>query len=60
MKEFKISGKFKMGEKMQDFTKVVKGQNEKRVREKIYCDIGSRHRVKRSNITILNVEKVEE
>jgi large subunit ribosomal protein LX len=60
MKKFEIHGRFKMGEKMQKFTKVFNGISEKGVREKVYCDIGSKHRVKRNNITILKVEEIKE
>lgn len=57
MKSFEIHGKFKMGDKMQNFTKIFNGMNEKSVIEKVYCDIGSRHRVKRCNIEIVKIEE---
>jgi len=60
MKSFEVYGKFKMGDKMQSFTKVFNGMNEKTITEKVYCDIGSRHRVKRGNIKILRIEERKE
>jgi len=48
-----------MGEKMQPFKKEVNALNEKNAIEKIYCDLGSKHRVKRNKIIIEKVEKVE-
>lgn len=59
MKKFEIHGTFKMGEKMQRFTKVCEGIHEKNVIEKVYCDMGSRHRVKRSNIKILEAKEMK-
>ncbi|MCK4247253.1 MAG: 50S ribosomal protein L18a, partial [Methanomicrobia archaeon] len=41
MKSFEVHGTFKMGDKIQNFTKVFNGMNEKNVIEKVYCDIGS-------------------
>ncbi len=60
MKSFEVHGTFRMGDKIQNFTKVFNGMNEKGVIEKVYCDIGSRHRVKRGNIKILKVEERKE
>ena len=57
MKSFEVHGEFKMGDKMQKFTKAFNAMNEKSVMEKVYCDIGSRHSVKRGNIKILKVEE---
>ncbi len=57
--KFIIRGRFLMGEKMQPFKKEVNALNEKNAIEKIYCDLGSKHRVKRNKIIIEKVEKVE-
>ncbi|MEA1992842.1 MAG: 50S ribosomal protein L18Ae [Euryarchaeota archaeon] len=60
MKKFEVQGEFKMGDAMQRFTKVFEAQSEKRARERTYCDIGSRHRVKRHNIEIHSIEEMKD
>ena len=56
-KTFMVSGKFLMGDRIQKFQKEVEARGQKRAREKIYQDMGSRHRVKRSRIIIQHVEE---
>jgi large subunit ribosomal protein LX len=56
-KTFIITGKFLMGDRLQKFQREVEARGEKRAREKIYQDMGSRHRVKRSRILIHTVEE---
>ncbi len=59
MKSFEVHGTFRMGDRMQKFTKIISGMNEKSVIEKLYCDLGSRHRVKRNNIKIIKIEEIK-
>ncbi|MBU7012527.1 MAG: 50S ribosomal protein L18a [Theionarchaea archaeon] len=58
MKEFRVSGKFMMGSTLQKFKKEVRALSEKRAREKIYQDLGSKHRVRRSRVLITTVEEI--
>jgi large subunit ribosomal protein LX len=55
--KFTISGSFMMGDTMQKFQKEVEARSEGRAREKIYQDLGSKHRVKRSRVLIASVEE---
>ncbi len=62
MKVYKVKGKFRMGRRRtdwQDFAKEVIGDNEESAREKIYSVLGSKHRVKRTNIKIRAVDEIE-
>ncbi len=61
-KIFRISGKFRMGEKLQIFTKEFRAVSEESVIEKLYTDLGSKHKVKRNRISIdkITVIKPEE
>ncbi len=45
-----------MGKNKQKFTKEMISKNKKTAREKIYCDLGSKHKANRRNI---NIEKIE-
>jgi large subunit ribosomal protein LX len=55
---FKITGNFKKGRKTQDFTKEVMSDNKQQLKEYIYSIIGSKHRVKRREITISKIEEI--
>lgn len=59
MKIFTITGKFVMGNSLQKFQKSVNARGEKRAREKIYQDLGSKHRVRRSRVLIDAVEEAK-
>jgi large subunit ribosomal protein LX len=56
--KFRIKGKFMMGERMQPFTKEIAALNQKNAIEKIYCDLGSKHRVKRNKIIIEEIKEI--
>jgi ribosomal protein L20A (L18A) len=57
VKNFKVYGEVKKGKFKMPFTKLVKALNVKDVLEKIYCDFGGRHKAKRFEIKILNIEQ---
>ena len=59
MRKFTISGKFMMGDTLQKFQKEVEALGEERAQEKIYQDLGSKHRVKRSRVIITAVEEAQ-
>jgi large subunit ribosomal protein LX len=59
MKTFTITGKFVMGDSLHKFQKDVNALGEKRAREKIYQDLGSKHRVRRSRVLIDAVEEAK-
>lgn len=58
-KIFRISGKFRMGEKLQIFTKEFRAVSEKSVIEKLYTDLGSKHKVKRNRISIDEMKEIK-
>lgn len=55
---YKVSGNFKKGKKIQKFTKEVLGTNKQSVEEYILSILGSKHRVKRREITISKIEEI--
>ncbi len=57
-KIFRISGKFRMGEKLQIFTKEFRAVSEESVIEKLYTDLGSKHKVKRNRISIDEIKEI--
>ena len=59
MKTFTVSGKFMMGDTLQKFQKEVEALGEERAQERIYQDLGSKHRVKRSRVIITTVEEAK-
>ena len=58
MNQFKIQGKFRVGNAWQAFTKVLESQNEKNAVEKAYSLLGSEQGVKRTFIRIEEVESL--
>jgi ribosomal protein L20A (L18A) len=61
MKHFRVSGeivKSKLFAPMK-FTKEVQASNLSHAKERVYADLGSRHRAKRYEIKIFKVEEVE-
>lgn len=57
-KIFRISGKFRMGENLQIFTKEFRAVSEESVIEKLYTDLGSKHKVKRNRIIIDEIKEI--
>ncbi|MFN4132969.1 MAG: 50S ribosomal protein L18Ae [Candidatus Hadarchaeales archaeon] len=57
MKIYRVEGWFKKGIFKQKFSKDVLGLSEKHALERIYSDIGSKHKVTRNQI---NIDKVTE
>lgn len=58
MGRYRIKGRFRMGEVMQPFEKEVESISEKRAVEKVYSDLGSKHKTPRTKIIIEKVEEV--
>ena len=59
IKVFRIKGVF--GEMMgkQKFSYETRALNEKQAEEKVYADIGSRHRMKRRSVTIESITEIK-
>jgi len=57
-KIFRIQGKFMMGNKFKPFTKELKAISEDDIREKIYSDFGSKHRINRNKIIIEDIKEI--
>ncbi len=60
MKKFRISGVFKKPLRETKFTIELEAPSEKIALEKAYSTIGSKHRVKRENIKILEIGEVQQ
>ncbi|MDD1716594.1 MAG: 50S ribosomal protein L18a [Methanolinea sp.] len=56
---FEVKGNFMMGEEWHPFTKVVQAPNEAQAKERTYALIGSKHRLKRSYITVKSIMVVD-
>lgn len=61
-KTFKISGEIRKSNlfKPIKFTKIIEAEKREHALEKMYADIGSRHKAKRFDIKIFNIEEVSE
>ena len=55
MTEYEVTGRFEPGGQRRKFTQVVEADNENVARERIYANLGSRHRLKRTQIEISEV-----
>jgi large subunit ribosomal protein LX len=55
---FKVSGSYKKGKRSQKFFKEILIENKDNAKEYILSVIGSKHRVKRREIKISNIEKI--
>lgn len=65
MKAFRVKGKFIMGKSImsknwQRFTKEVASLNKEEAKERVYSDLGSKHRVKRRSIKVEEIEEIAE
>ncbi len=58
-KIYRVKGNFLMGEKNQPFTMEMLSMNESQVKEKVYSNLGSEHRVPRGKINIEGIEEIE-
>ena len=59
MKAFKVTGSFRMGRKPSPFAKEVAAKDKKAAEETIFSDLGSKHKVKRYDITIDKVTEMK-
>jgi large subunit ribosomal protein LX len=57
-KVYRVKGKFQMGKAMQPFTVELIAMKRGDIEEKIYSDIGSKHKVKRNKILIEEVGEI--
>jgi len=55
---YMVSGNFKKGKNTQSFTKEVIAANKQNAKEYLLSIIGSKHRVKRREITIIKIEEL--
>ena len=60
MKVFKAKGSFKIGERFQPFRKEIVAETKDLAIERIYSVFGSRHRVKRKEIKIEEIQELKE
>jgi len=58
MKVFKVTGTFKMGTKWMPFTKEFLVDTKAEAKERIYSDLGSKHRTERRYIKIETIDNI--
>jgi len=58
MKVFKVTGEIKKPELSTPFSKEILAAKSEHAVEKVYAEIGSKHRVKRCHMKIFKVEEV--
>ncbi len=59
MKAFKVTGQINKPNLKTPFAKEVLADKSEHAVEKVYSELGSRHRVKRHHIKITNVEEIK-
>jgi len=57
IKIFRIKGWFKQGYEKQTFTRELPAISEKQALERVYSEVGSKHKIKRN---LINIEEVTE
>lgn len=60
VKVFRIAGRFPMGFKKMRFVKEIRALKPEHAIEKIYSELGSRHKLKRTMIKIELIEEITE
>ena len=58
MKVFKVTGKIYKPNLTTDFTREMVADKAEHAEEKVYAEIGSKHRVKRSHIKTISSEEI--
>lgn len=58
-KVYRVKGRFKMGGRRQPFTMELVSTRPESAREKVYSDIGSKHKVKRDKIWIDSIDEIQ-
>ncbi|OPX68105.1 MAG: 50S ribosomal protein L18Ae [Methanoregulaceae archaeon PtaB.Bin056] len=53
--KFEVKGDFRMGDEWRPYRKVIRAPNEAQAKERTFALIGSKHRLKRSYITVQSV-----
>ncbi len=57
--KFRISGEIKIGSEQRKFTKEVEAQTENHAKELVYSLFGSHSGIKRTNVKMTEIKKVE-
>ncbi len=60
MTEYEVTGEFEPGGERRSFTTTVEAENEDVARERVYSNLGSKHRLKRNQIEIEAVTEAAE
>ena len=59
IKVFRLKGTFGQKGQLQEFTIDVRAMNSEQAKEKLYADVGSKHKVKRYLIKINSIEEIK-
>ncbi|MFP4631828.1 MAG: 50S ribosomal protein L18Ae [Halobacteriales archaeon] len=60
MTEYQVTGTFEPGGQTRDFARSVEAENEDVAVERTYAELGSKHRLKRTQIEVDDVQPAEE
>jgi len=58
VKIYRVTGKMRIGDTWQKFTMEIRALKKEHALEKVYSDLGSRHKLKRVHIRIEKVEEI--
>ncbi len=58
VKIFRVEGRFRMGDEFNKFVKEIRAVKKEHAIEKIYSELGSKHKVKRFHIIIERVKEI--
>ncbi len=58
-KKFEVKGDFRMGTEVRPFSKIIEVPSENQAKERIFTWFGSKHRVKRRDISIHSLTLLE-
>jgi large subunit ribosomal protein LX len=59
VKVFRVKGTFERNGKVENFTKEYRALKEEHVKELVYSEVGSKHRVPRTKVWIESIEEIK-
>ncbi|AIF69361.1 50S ribosomal protein LX [Palaeococcus pacificus DY20341] len=59
VKVFRVRGVFERNGKKEKFTREYRGLKEEDIKELVYSELGSKHRVKRNKVIIESIEEIK-
>jgi large subunit ribosomal protein LX len=59
MAHYEVTGTFRIGGEWKAYARTIDAPNEKQAQERIFADLGSKHRLKRNYITVSGITLVD-